>query len=96
MDSPHFFRLSINFFEKAKVPLSPSCYSDRDPLSSKLFFKPSEVSRKYGFALWAGAVFRQVIFVDLVPVAHDERGVARGAKRGAATDVMYVAGIDMV
>ena len=42
------------------------------------------------------AIGRDLVGVDLMPVAHDQRGVARRAKGGAALGVVDVAGVDVM
>jgi hypothetical protein len=70
----------------------------RDALSAQLLEAVRMARKSAGeglAAIRAGVVIQRIAF-DVMPIAHDERGVAVRAMRGAALGVVDVAGVDVV
>jgi monofunctional glycosyltransferase len=80
------------------APSGPSAQRDADG-NAPVAEPPVESAKATGQrrrAMRAAAVVTEVITQDAMPVAFDERRVARRAERGAAFPVMHIAGVDIL
>ena len=71
-------------------------HGDRNASSAEVTGLFIKTTGQGGAAVRAVALRCQSVVVDLVPVAHNQRGMAVVAKGGVAFDVVHVAGVNVV